>query len=129
MVQLCLNIMQGDNYETSVRNAAAETLLQMIEHRPKLIAKQNLVPPILGSLMDMISKSDVSAAGNLFSFADTAPVVAGEDDDEDDDKFNVQRMAQSMIDQMAIFIPSKFFADPALDLVAKVGVIKHSSNS
>lgn len=120
IVQFCMQTLQNDDIETSCRNAAFQTLLVAVECRPKLLAKQNLVNPILAALMEMIAKrDDTSAAGSLFAFhGDTTVETGGAS--EDDETVDVQKYAQTMIDQMAIYIPSKYFADPALALCAQV---------
>ena len=95
--------------------------MNMIEFRPKLFAKKNLVGPTLTVFMEMIAKEDASAAGSLFSF--TNPEILGDDDDDDDDEesdLDIQRLAQTAIDMMAIHIPSKYFVDTALALCGQV---------
>lgn len=90
----------------------------MIENRPKLIAKKELVTPLLTAMVDMVAKSDSSAAGSLFSCSS----ACDDDEDEDDDFSNamdVHRLAQTIIDSMAMNIPSKFFVQPALNLCSQ----------
>ena len=117
-----MTILQTESYDAAVKQSAAQTLMSMIENRPKLIAKKELVTPLLTAMVDMVAKSDSSAAGSLFSFGEDK-VRNDDDDDEDDDDFSnamdVHRQAQTIIDCMAINIPSKHFVMPALNLCAQ----------
>ena len=121
IVQFSLGILQSKEYESGVKQSAGQTLINVIEFRPKLMAKKNLVGPVLATLMEMIAKQDSSAAGSLFSFNAREGVLGGDDDEEDEDEpeMDVQRLAQTTIDCMAINIPSKYFIDPALTLCAQ----------
>jgi len=52
-------------------------------------------------------------------------VIGVLDDEEEDDgdyspELDVQRLAQTIIDTMAMAIPSKHFAEPALSLIGQV---------
>lgn len=96
--------------------------MNIVENRPKLLGVSELVHPTLVVLMEMIAKEDSAAAGSLFSFnsANTG-ILDDEDDDEDySPELDVQRLAQTIIDTMAMAIPSKYFADPALSLIGQV---------
>lgn len=97
--------------------------MNLVENRPKLFGIANLVHPTLVVLMGMIAKEDSSAAGNLFSFTPANNGVLDDNDEEDEDyspELDVQRLAQTIIDTMAISVPSKYFAEPALALIAQV---------
>lgn len=120
-MQFLLGIIQSSDYEDSVKQAAGQAFMSVIEQRPKLLAKKNLVVPCLASLMGMIAKEDGSAAGALFSVTPQHGIL--DEDDEDGDyapDVDVQRLAQTIIDTMAIYIPSKYFVEPALNLCAQV---------
>lgn len=120
IVQFSLGILQTKEYESGVKQSAGQTLINIIEFRPKLLAKKNLVGPILATLMEMIAKQDSSAAGSLFSFNARDGILGDEEsDDEDEPEMDVQRLAQTTIDCMAINVPSKYFVDPALALCAQ----------
>ena len=121
IVQFSLGILQSKDYEPGVQQAAGQTLINIIEFRPKLLAKKNLVAPVLATLMGMIAQQDSSAAGSLFSFSAREGVLGGEDDEDDEDEpeMDVQRLAQTTIDCMAINVPSKYFVEPALALCAQ----------
>lgn len=120
-MQFCLSILASKDYESGVQQSAGQTLINIIEFRPKLMAKKNLVGPTLATLMEMIAKADSSAAGSLFSFNAREGVLGGEEESEDEDEpeMDIQRLAQTTIDCMAINIPSKYFIDPALALCAQ----------
>jgi hypothetical protein len=88
-----------------------------------LVAKKQLVVRILSTLAEIIAKSDIKAAGSLFSYADNHGRLDTEQEDDDDDEdyaADFQKMAQSCLDVMAISIQSKYFVEPALNLCAQV---------
>ena len=125
IVPFLVTILQTEKYDAPVKQSAGQTLIIMIENRPILVAKKDLVTPLLTAMVDMVAKSDSSAAGSLFSFGENRG-AGGEDDDdedEDDDDFSnamdVHRLAQTIIDCMAMNIPSKYFVNPALTLCAQ----------
>lgn len=115
-----MTIIHSKEYETSVKQSAGQTIMDVIEYRPKLFAKKNLIAPTLTTLMDMIAKEDSNAAGSLFNFPSSEVL---EDDDDDEDEYSpdidVQRLAQTIIDCMAIHIPSKYFSDTVLQLISQ----------
>lgn len=117
IVRFTLTIIHSKDFETAVKQSAGQTLMNIIEFRPKLFAKNNLVGPTLSVLMDMIAKEEASAAGSLFSF--TAPDGVLNDEDEDDPEGDVQKLAQILIDYMAIHIPSKYFSDTVLAMISQ----------
>jgi hypothetical protein len=124
-VPFLVTILQTEAYESPVKQSAGQTLISLIENRPKLISKKELVTPVLVAMVDMIAKSDSSAAGSLFSFGENQPDDDdNKDDDEDDEDFeeealDVHRLAQTIIDCMAMNIRSKHFVPPALTLCAQ----------
>jgi hypothetical protein len=120
IVQFTLNILQSKEVESGVQQSAGQTLINIIEFRPKLLAKKNLVGPVLATLMGMIARQDSSAAGSLFSFNAHDGILDDEDEEQDDPDLDVQRLAQTTIDCMAINVPSKYFIDPALALCSQV---------
>lgn len=120
IVPFVVEIMQSSTYEDQVKQAAGQTLMNILEYRPKLVAKKNLVGPVLSSLVDMIAKSEVGP-GALYAVA-TQNNHLNEDDDDDEDynsEVEVQQLAQTCLDTMAISIPSKYFSQPALNLCAQ----------
>jgi len=122
IVQFCLGIMQSNDYESAVQQSAGLTLINIIEFRPKLLAKKNLVAPILLTLIQMVAKQDSDAAESLYAMPSRDGVVGGGNEDGDEDftpEMDVQRLAQSTIDVMATSIPSKHFVEPALTLCAQ----------
>lgn len=125
IVQFIISIISNKEAESSVKKSAGQTLMNIIEYRPKLFAKKNLVAPTMTVLMDMVAKEESSAAGSLFTFAHAEDGVHEEDDDEEyneeeDEKLDVQRLVQTIIDTMAIHVPSKYFVEPALALCSQV---------
>lgn len=126
IVPFLVTILQTESYDAPVKQSAGQTLIIMIENRPKLVAKKELVTPLLTAMVEMVAKSDSSAAGSLFSFGENRGASGeeeGEDDEDDDDDFSnamdVHRLAQTIIDCMAMNIPSKHFVNPALTLCAQ----------
>jgi hypothetical protein len=119
IVQFTLSVLQGEGYDSGVMQSAGQTLINIIEFRPKLMAKKNLVAPVLATLMQMVAKQDSSAAGALFSFSAHDGILEDEKDDPDEEEMDVQRLAQSTIDCMAINVPSKYFVEPALALCSQ----------
>ena len=114
-----MTIIQSEKGDAAAKQAAGQTLIIMVENRPKLIAKKDLVTPLLTAMVDMVAKCDSSAAGSLFN----SRYEAEDDDDDDDDDFSdamdVHRLAQTIIDSMAMNIPSKYFVQPALTLCSQ----------
>ena len=124
IVPFLVTILQTESYDAAVKQSAGQTLIVMIDNRPKLIAKKDLVTPLLTAMVDMVAKSDSAAAGSLFSFGQNkADDDDNDEDDDDDDDFSnamdVHRLAQTIIDCMAMNIPSKYFVNPALKLCAQ----------
>lgn len=80
-----------------------------------------MVVPTLSMFMDMIAREDSSAAGSLFNFPHTDGILEEEDDDEDfeEDKIDVQKLSQTIIDTMAIHIPSKYFTETVLTMISQ----------
>ena len=119
IVPFVVQIMQNTQYEDSLRQAAGQTLMNIIEYRPKSVAKKNLVGPILSVLVDMITKNE-NVAGSLYVYASQNQHL---NDDEDDGSYDpgveVQQLAQTCLDTMAISIPSKYFTQPALNICAQ----------
>ena len=66
-VQLIISILDNQNVDPSLQQSAGSTLITLIENRPKLISKKNLVAPVISSLVKIIAKSDASAAGTLYT--------------------------------------------------------------
>lgn len=124
IVHFVMRVLQGQDFDSAVKQSAGQTLINVLEFRPKLTAKKSLVAPILTALMTMIAQENPNAAGSLFSFTHREGRLGEGDGDEDDDEsfspeMDVQRLAQTTIDCMAINIPSKYFVDTALGLCAQ----------
>lgn len=115
--------MNKEDLSSSIKQAAGQALISIIENRPKLLAKKNLVVPTLTMLMQLLSKES-TGSGALFSFSQHESSRANcEDGDDDDESYESEvdaaKLVQMAIDTMAIHIPSKYFVDPALGLVAQ----------
>jgi hypothetical protein len=79
--------------------------------------------------MGMIAKEDGSSAGALFAVTPKNGILDEEEDDADySPDADVQRLSHTIIDTMAISIPSKYFVEPALNLCAQVIIILYNSN-
>lgn len=119
VVPFAVQVMKTVDYEVATRNAAGQAILNIVECRPKLLAKKNMVEPVLGALVEMLASTDSSGTGTLFSMAEMQP----QDDDEDDDDYTpemeTQEIAQMCLDKMAFSINSKAFVDPALRICAQ----------
>jgi hypothetical protein len=128
IVPFAVTIMGNLSLESSTRNAAGQTVMSIIELRPKLLAKQNLVQPILEVFVQAIANSDSSGCGTLFSMGDR---LVEEPDDDDDDDFHpsmeLTQIAQMCLDRMAISMTSKSFVGPVLAIVSNVCFLLSSS--
>ena len=114
IVPFAVQVMKTVDYDVATRNAAGQTVLNIVEYRPNVLSKKKLIEPILGALLEMIASTDSSGTGTLFSMAEMQPQ---EDDDDDDDytpEMETQEIAQMCLDKMAFSIKSKHFVPPAL---------------
>ena len=118
IVPFTVSILQAQGLDSSVQSSAGQTLMSLIECRPKLIAKKNLVEPILKSLVEIMARTE-DTAGTLFN---TSRQMASDnaDDDEEDEDYEPEEspaaIAQICLDTLAQSIPSKRFAGPAIAL-------------
>jgi hypothetical protein len=123
IVKLVMQILSTDDLDMSIKQSAGQTLIGIVENRPKAVAKLQLVTPVLTVLAGMIAKSEAKSAGALFSFSEQNGRLDQQDDDDDDASFeeemDLQQLAQACVDCMAINIPSKHFVQPALELCAQ----------
>ena len=120
VVPFAVQVMKTVDYEVATRNAAGQAILNLVECRPKLLAKKQMVEPVLGALVEMLASTDSSGTGTLFSMAEMQP--QDEDDDDDDDytpEMETQEIAQMCLDKMAFSINSRSFVDPALGICAQ----------
>lgn len=116
VVPFLMAILSGTAVSQGVKEAAGQTAICLIQFRPKFLAKCDMVKPMLMSLVQIIALSDASGAGSLFVM-DRAEKVeeGGEEEDMSDDKLN-QQLAQTLLDAMAIHVPSKFFTENAMSI-------------
>lgn len=125
IVPFIANILQNESYDPPVKKAAGQTLICIMESRPKLVAKKNMVAPTLTALASIIGQSSESSAGNLFNFAEGTSHLDDDKDDEDEE-VDMQRLAQTCIDIMAVNVPSKYFVEPALAISAQVRLVSNA---
>eukprot|EP00602_Paraphysomonas_sp_CaronLab_P003188 CAMPEP_0185039098 /NCGR_PEP_ID=MMETSP1103-20130426/35595_1 /TAXON_ID=36769 /ORGANISM="Paraphysomonas bandaiensis, Strain Caron Lab Isolate" /LENGTH=964 /DNA_ID=CAMNT_0027577857 /DNA_START=417 /DNA_END=3311 /DNA_ORIENTATION=- len=120
IVPFTISIMGNFDLESSTRSAAGQTIMSIIELRPKLLSKLNMVEPILQVFVEAIAKSDCSGAGTLFT---TRNRPLEEEDDDDDEDYTLamesQEIAQMCLDRMALSISSKAFVGPALNICSQ----------
>lgn len=116
LVPFVVGIIQTEDYDQPLRAAAGQTLMTIMENRPKLVAKKNLVTPTLSCMASIIAKSTENA--KMFNFSETTGTLEEEEDDEDDETSMLQ-LAHMCIDTMALHIPSKHFIEPALALCSQ----------
>ena len=118
-----MGIAQNKSYEMAVKLSAGETLMQILQCRPKLIAKKNLVEPLLKQLVEMIAVSDNEKSIFNFNSNSNASRTADDEDDDDDEDFDPEQefllLAQRALDVMSLNIPSKHFSQPALAVCAQ----------
>jgi len=122
VVQFVIAILLHPEHDSSLKQAAGQTLMDVIEYRPKLFAKKNLVAPTLSMLMDRIAKEQSSVAGALFHLPANHAILEDEKDDDDEDydpSTEVQKLSQTIIDTMAIHVPSKYFTDTVLSMISQ----------
>jgi hypothetical protein len=120
IVPFTVQIIGNFSLESSTRNAAGQTILSIIELRPKLLAKQNLIQPILEVFVQAIANSDSSGCGTLYSIGDRKFEEEDDDDEEYTPATEVTEIAQMCLDRMALSMTSKSFAGPALSVVSDV---------
>jgi len=84
VVQLLVTILENETVDTSVQQAAGSALTSIVEYRPKLISKKQLVAPIINSMVRIIAKSDAAAAGSLYTMGGKYDNT----DEEDDEDYN-----------------------------------------
>lgn len=122
LVPFIVHIIENDKIDFSVRSSAVQTLQALVEHRPKLISKANMVPPILQAMTNLIAAIDPTKAGKLFTMGanEKEGILEDEDEDEDyeDEEAQALRFPGFIIDTMAINIPQKYFNTPALQVTA-----------
>lgn len=121
MVPFLLAILSSPSLSHGVKDASGQTLVCLTQFRPKFLAKSDMVKPMLLSLVQLIAVSNASGAGSLFVMDRTEKSAKENTEDEDvsDDMLN-QQLAQTVLDAMAIYIPSKYFTETALSICGTV---------
>jgi HEAT repeat protein len=123
IVPFITQILQNDKIENTMRAAAGQALMDVVQGRPKLFSKSNLVSPVISSIAGVLATAEL-AAGTLFSFGGRIDFDGNnnkddDDDDDDEEEEDIYKLAQCCLDTMAINIPSKYFLEPALQLCAQ----------
>ena len=60
IVTMCVNVLDARDVDPSIHTGAFQTLITAFECRPKLIAKKNMVAPIITAMVNIIARSDES---------------------------------------------------------------------
>lgn len=107
-VHLMLQSLLNEQLELSTRDSAANVLQNLITNKPKSIGKNNLTQDILNVLIELMTK-DNSSSGGMFS--GTCNFDEEEDDEED---LSPTRIAQRVLDVMALSMSPKYFDEPIL---------------
>ena len=122
LVPFIVHIIENPQLDVALKGSAAHTLVALVENRPKLISKANMVPPILQSMTNLIAAADSAKAGQLFVMGtnEKEGILEDEEEDEDydDDEKEIVRIPGYVLDAMAIHVPGKFFTAPALQITA-----------
>ncbi|KAJ1444061.1 armadillo-type protein, partial [Ochromonadaceae sp. CCMP2298] len=112
IVHFTLSVLAAD-LETGVKTSAGQTLLAVTQNRPNLLAKCGLITPILLALLQSIAQE-----GQGQGMGQGGQGGQGEEEDDSPEK-EQQLLAQSIADSMALHIPPRHFAPPAMALVAQ----------
>ena len=69
IIPILVGILQDgeDTFQDSTKQVTGQLLMNVIEHRPKLLAKQNLVVPVLEALISIVAKFEGSGTGDVYS--------------------------------------------------------------
>ena len=123
IVPFAVSIIGNFSLEASTRGVAGQTILSIIELRPKLLAKQNLVQPIIEVFVQAIANSDSSGAGTLYTMENRYLNEEDEDDDEDYiPSRELTEIAQMCLDRMSLSMNSKSFVGPVLHIISTVSL-------
>jgi hypothetical protein len=108
MVRLSLHLIQTPNINFPIKEAAGSIVSCIVEYRPKHFVKSNMIAPVLTLLMNILAYT----TGCFFR---TYLV----DEVYDEKEMEINKLAQRLIDTMALHIPSNAFFDLAICLVAQ----------
>jgi hypothetical protein len=114
IVIFLISVLQNEMYDMKMRSAAAEVLQDIMQHRPKLFCKSDLVNPVLGAVSDMLANGTYTP-GSLFLLGRGSENDEAESDNDDASTYTY-KLSRHLMDQMAIFIPSAYFLEPALKI-------------
>ena len=113
-----VSVLGNDTLDNAVRGAAGQMLISLVENRPKLVAKKNMVTPVLTALVEMISKSSGESAGSLYCFARHDDKKDNEEDD-DYDPDEVRQTSPTPISPIFIFTHRRLFSGISPPLIRR----------
>lgn len=120
LVHFCLEVLRCEDLQNTTRDVAGMVVTALAQYKPKLLGKKNLVPDIVATLLQVMAICQDNAAGELLS-----SFYRGEEgeDDEDDPDYeggpSGQDIAQQCLDALALHVPSKYFYQPTMALIAQ----------
>ena len=121
LIPFIVSILENKEFEEQIKQSATYALIQIIENRPKLIGKKNMVPPILNAMVGLIAAADGKEVSSLFQIGSGEGHLDEEADDEeyDEEEGLASRNPQYILDTLAMAIPSKYFVQPALAVASQ----------
>lgn len=116
ITKFILNLLIDLNQEIdeSVKDAASDTLIYLIERRGKQFVKKKLVKPTLSMLMSRIAQEEGCVLHD--SLSQYAKGEAGGDEEEERSVNDTLQSCRALIDKMAMAIPAKSFADIVFEM-------------
>lgn len=116
LVHALLQTMLNQDLEGSTRDGASFVMTKLLEGKPKTVAKSGLVKDILSVAMRMIAQDDTSAGGMHSSqFNDESD----DDDDDECDDSSPTKIAQRILDVMALNLGAKYFDTTMFELTSE----------
>jgi len=115
IVPLCLEVLGQPAIAAPVREGACLLLNGLAEAKPKQLAKKGNAPQLLLRLTQIIAAQEGSASGELFTGS------SQHDEDSDDDDEEEERdsggMAQTVLDTIALNVPTKYTFQAAMHII------------
>jgi hypothetical protein len=115
IISFTVQIIGNAELESATRNASHQTMLRIIQLRPKLLARQTLVQPLLEVFVQAIANSDSSGNGTLYTIGNRRL----QETDDDEDATGLREIAQ-YLDKMALSLTSRSFSGPVFSIVSRV---------
>ena len=104
LVQYLLTLVVDQDKEVRLRDAAGMLLNLIVQYKHKTVGKKQLVAPIIAHMLHLCAQTTASPG------EEATPVDEQDDDDEDD--VTLFRIAQSLLDTMAIAVSTKHVWPP-----------------